>query len=150
MIFRQLFESNSCTYTYLLGDKYSGAAVLIDPVFETARRDQALLTELGLTLKHTLETHAHADHVTSAWLLSKRMGSQIAICAHAGAEGADVLLREGDEIAFGPHRLTVRETPGHTGGCVTFVLDEGRTRSRPPPPQQHVRPFGSRMGADGD
>lgn len=126
MIFRQLFETNSCTYTYLLADEESGEAVLIDPVFETARRDQALLTELGLTLKSTLETHAHADHVTSAWLLSRRMGSRIAVSAQVGASGADDLLREGDEIAIGGNRLTVRETPGHTDGCLTYVLDEGR------------------------
>ena len=125
MIFRQLFEANSSTYTYLLGDEDSGEAVLIDPVFETARRDQALLSELGLTLKVTLETHAHADHVTAAWLLSRRMGSRIGISAHAGVEGADELLREGDEVAIGGHRLTVRETPGHTDGCLTYVLDEG-------------------------
>jgi glyoxylase-like metal-dependent hydrolase (beta-lactamase superfamily II)/rhodanese-related sulfurtransferase len=126
MIFRQLFESNSCTYTYLLADAKSGDAVLIDPVFETARRDQALIGELGLTLKSTLETHCHADHVTGAWLLSKRVGSRIGVSAEAGVEGADDLLREGDEIAIGSHRLTVRETPGHTDGCITFVLDGGR------------------------
>ena len=125
MIFRQLFEANSSTYTYLLADEDSGEAVLIDPVFETARRDQALLTELGLRLTTTLETHAHADHVTAAWLLCKRTGSRIAVSANSGVEGADRLLREGDEIALGPHRLTVRETPGHTDGCVTYVLDEG-------------------------
>ena len=126
MIFRQLFEANSSTYSYLLADEASGEAVLIDSVFETARRDQALLNELGLTLKYTLETHVHADHVTAAWLLSKRVGSRIAVSAHAGVEGADELLREGDEITIGPHRLAVRETPGHTNGCLTYLLDEGR------------------------
>ena len=93
MIFRQLFESNSSTYTYLLGDEKSGQAVLIDPVFETARRDQALLAELGLKLTYTLKTHAHADHVTAAWLLRKRTASRIAVSAHAGTEGADVYGR---------------------------------------------------------
>ncbi len=125
MIFRQLFEAISSTYTYLLADEASGEAVLIDPVFETARRDQALLHELGLTLNVTLETHAHADHVTAAWLLRKRLGSRIAVSAQSGVQGAGQQLREGDEIAFGPHRLSVRETPGHTDGCVTYVLDEG-------------------------
>lgn len=125
MIFRQLFEPNSSTYTYLLGDEKTGDAVLIDPVFEMARRDQALITELRLKLKCTLETHAHADHVTAAWLLSKRVGSRIAVSAQAGVEGADDLLREGGEIPIGRHLLTVRETPGHTNGCITFVLDGG-------------------------
>ena len=125
MIFRQLFESNSSTYTYLLGDEKSGQAVLIDPVFETARRDQALLAELGLKLTFTLETHIHADHVSAGWLLSKRVGSRIAVSVHGGVEGAHQLLREGDEIEFGTHRLTVRETPGHTNTCLTYVLGEG-------------------------
>ena len=122
MIFRQLFESISCTYTYLLADEESGEAILIDPVFETARRDQALLAELGLTLLQTLETHCHADHVTSAWLLSRRLGSRISVSTHAGVAGAHQYLREGDEIAFGGQRLTVRETPGHTDGCLSYVL----------------------------
>ena len=69
LIFRQLFDPQSSTYTYLLGDPRSGEAVLIDPVFEQARRDAALLRELGLELVATLETHVHADHVTGAWLL---------------------------------------------------------------------------------
>lgn len=126
MIFRQLFESQSCTYTYLLADEKSGAAILIDPVFETARRDQALLNELRLTLTHTLDTHAHADHITAAWLLRRRTGCLIGVSAHAGAEGADLLLREHDTIQLGAHKITVRETPGHTDGCVTYVLDDGK------------------------
>ena len=74
LVFRQLFESRSCTYTYLLGDSNTGEAVLIDPVFEMARRDEALISELGLTLKITLDTHVHADHITGATLLKQRLG----------------------------------------------------------------------------
>ncbi|MEM9695115.1 MAG: MBL fold metallo-hydrolase, partial [Myxococcota bacterium] len=66
-LFRQLFDSGSSTYTYLIADGESGHAVLIDPVFEQFRRDEALIRELGLTLMYTIETHVHADHVTSAW-----------------------------------------------------------------------------------
>ena len=69
LIFRQLFDPQSSTYTYLLGDSASRAAVLIDPVFEQVRRDAALVGELGLTLVASLETHVHADHVTGASLL---------------------------------------------------------------------------------
>ncbi len=126
LIFRQLFDATSSTYTYLLGDASSGQALLIDPVFEHVRRDGALLRELGLTLVATLETHVHADHVTGAWLLQQRSGSRILGAAAGGAQGLDRTLEHGDRVDFGARHLQVRATPGHTDGCLTFVLgDEG-------------------------
>ncbi|MBL8362924.1 MAG: MBL fold metallo-hydrolase [Rubrivivax sp.] len=124
MIFRQLFDPVSSTYSYLLGDDSRGEAVLIDPVFEHARRDSALLRELGLRLVATLDTHVHADHVTGAWLLKSRLGSRIAGAAAGGAQGLDVPLAHGDTVAFGRRTLIVRATPGHTDGCLSFVLDD--------------------------
>lgn len=124
LIFRQLYDPQSSTYTYLLADRTPRTAVLIDPVFEQARRDAALIEELGLTLLCTLETHVHADHVTGAWLLKQRFGSQIALSADSGAEGADRYLKHGDRIEFGKRYLTARATPGHTSGCMTFVIDD--------------------------
>lgn len=124
LVFRQLFDPQSSTYTYLLGDRASGAAVLIDPVFEQVRRDTALLGELGLRLVATLETHVHADHVTGAWLLKRRAGSRIMLAAASGAVGSDRTLAQDDVVAFGGRRLLVRATPGHTGGCLTYVLDD--------------------------
>src|ERR1700722_136354 len=124
LIFRQLFDPQSSTYTYLLGDGASRAAVLIDPVFEQVRRDAALIDELGLKLLATLETHVHADHVTGAWLMRRRTGSKIMLAKASVAEGADRYLVQDDVIAFGGRRLLVRATPGHTGGCVTYVLDD--------------------------
>ena len=124
MIFRQLFDPQSSTYSYLLGDETTHDAVLIDPVFEQVRRDAALIAELGLQLLWTLETHVHADHVTGAWLLKRRLGSRIALAQAGGAEGADRLLVADDVIEFGRHRLIVRATPGHTSGCITYVLDD--------------------------
>ncbi|MDA1097734.1 MAG: MBL fold metallo-hydrolase [Proteobacteria bacterium] len=123
MLFRQLFDPQSATYTYLLADSGTGEAVLIDPVYEQARRDGALLNELGLNLLYTLETHVHADHVTGAWLLRNSAGSKIAQSADGGAVGVDQPLVHGDRINFGDRYLTVRATPGHTAGCLTFVLD---------------------------
>ena len=123
LIFRQLFDLQSYTYTYLLGDSASLQAVLIDPVFEQARRDAALLNELGLRLCYTLETHVHADHVTGAWLLKRQFDSQIALAQASGAVGADRYLAHGDTIEFGQRSLQVRATPGHTNGCLTYVLD---------------------------
>ncbi len=124
MIFRQLFDPQSSTYTYLLGDDSSRAGVLIDPVFEQVRRDAALIDELDLKLIATLETHVHADHVTGASLLKQRMGSKIMVSKASGAEGADRYLVQDDVVSFGGRRLLVRATPGHTGGCLTYVLDD--------------------------
>ena len=87
MIFRQLYDYTSSTYTYLLADESSREALLIDPVFEQFQRDLAMLRELGLTLKLVADTHAHADHITAAWLLKQKTGCKIAISADAGAEG---------------------------------------------------------------
>ena len=124
MIFRQLFDPQSSTYTYLLADEDSRQAILVDAVFEQARRDAALIEELGLKLLWTLETHVHADHVTGAWLLRERLGSRIALSATAGVEGADRQLAHGERVEFGKRWVEVRATPGHTSGCVTYVVDD--------------------------
>ena len=124
LIFRQLFDPTSSTYTYLVGDARSRETVLIDPVFEQARRDAALLRELDLKLVATVETHVHADHVTGAWLLKQQFGNAIALSAQSGAAGADRYLDHGDKIHFGRRYLEVRATPGHTKGCITLVLDD--------------------------
>jgi len=121
MIFRQLVDSRSSTYTYLVADAATRDAVLIDPVFELYARDAALVRELGLRLRATLETHVHADHVTAAWLFHERHGSAIVVSADGGAEGADRLVRDGDLVTFGGESLAVLSTPGHTGGCVSYV-----------------------------
>jgi sulfur dioxygenase len=124
LIFRQLFDPQSSTYTYLLADSDSGEAVLIDTVFEQARRDAALLKELGLRLLWTLETHVHADHVTAASIMKQEFGSRIAQAKASKAVGADRYLEHGDRVDFGGRSLEVRATPGHTNGCLTYVLDD--------------------------
>ena len=123
-IFRQLFDARSSTFTYLLADRSTREAVLIDSVFEQFTRDSALIQELGLCLVYTLETHVHADHVTAAWRFKERLGSMIVASAAGGAEGADVRVKEGDVIRFGSEALSVLATPGHTNGCVTFVTTD--------------------------
>jgi glyoxylase-like metal-dependent hydrolase (beta-lactamase superfamily II)/rhodanese-related sulfurtransferase len=124
VIFRQLFDPESSTYTYLLADSETHEALIIDPVYEQVRRDVALLEELKLKLGFSLETHVHADHVTGGWSLKQRTGSRIALSAASGAEGADRYLEHGEKIYFGDHYLEARATPGHTSGCMTFVLDD--------------------------
>lgn len=124
MIFRQLFEPVSSTYTYLLGDPDTREAVLIDPVAEEVDTYVALLAELGLTLRYTLETHVHADHVTAGALLRDRLGSRTVVHADAGAACADLPVRHGDRLRVGALELEVRETPGHTSGCVAYVAPD--------------------------
>jgi len=124
MVFRQLFDPQSSTYTYLLADTATRGAVLIDPVFEQARRDAALVEELGLKLAWTLETHVHADHITGAWLLREKLGSRIAVSRAGGAEGADRQLENNEWIELGKRKIQARATPGHTNGCMTYVLDD--------------------------
>ena len=125
MIFRQLFHQETCTYTYLLADELSREAVLIDPVIESVERDLRLLDELGLKLVYSLDTHVHADHITASGLLRERTGARSGVAAQAGVACADQQLAHGDRLAFGRYELEVRSTPGHTAGCVTYVLDEG-------------------------
>lgn len=122
MIFRQLYDATSSTYTYLLADAQSREAVLIDPVFEQFPRDLAMLRELELSLKLVVDTHAHADHVTAAWLLKQKTGCLIALSANAGAENVDLPLQDGDHFGVQGVELEARATPGHTDGCMSFVL----------------------------
>lgn len=127
LIFRQLFDSASSTYTYLLGDPDSREAVIVDPVFEQHLRDRALISELGLRLVATLDTHCHADHVTGAWLMRQATGCTIGISRrNEDVQGADLRLDHGDRIRFGQRFLDVRATPGHTSGCLSFVSDDCR------------------------
>ena len=124
MIFRQLFDPTSSTYTYLLGCADTGEAVLIDAVYEMHERDDALIRELGLELRYVLDTHVHADHVTGAWLMKDRWKAEIVLSTRFGADNVDVPVDHGDVLAFGNQAIEVRATPGHTGGCITYVTTD--------------------------
>lgn len=126
MIFRQLYDQTSSTYSYLLGDELSREAVLIDAVFEQHGRDRALVRELDLKLVAVLDTHCHADHVTGAWLMKKALRARIGASAAYGAENVDLPLGAGDTVTFGGEALEVRATPGHTAGCLSFVTSDRR------------------------
>ena len=120
ILFHQLFEAESSTYTYILADKKTLEAIIIDPVLETVNRDLQLITELGLKLLYVLETHVHADHITGAAKISDATGAKIAISADAHAEGAHVLLKDGETLRFGQHQLKAITTPGHTDSCMCY------------------------------
>jgi glyoxylase-like metal-dependent hydrolase (beta-lactamase superfamily II)/rhodanese-related sulfurtransferase len=124
VLFRQLFDVETSSYSYLLADAESGDAVLIDPVREQVGRDAELVAELELRLVAALETHVHADHVTGSGLLRERLRCKVVVGSRTGVLTADVQARDGDRIRFGRQALEVRETPGHTNGCVTYVCHE--------------------------
>ncbi len=117
----QLFDPASSTYTYLLFDEQTREALIIDPVDEQLQRDLDALAHLGLTLKWTVETHAHADHITSAGRLAEHTGARTAVPAGCGIGTAAVQLRDGDTLAFGREAVRVLHTPGHTAGSVCFL-----------------------------
>jgi glyoxylase-like metal-dependent hydrolase (beta-lactamase superfamily II)/rhodanese-related sulfurtransferase len=124
LIFKQLFDQSSSTYSYLLADAMTREALLIDPVYEQYERDLALIRELDLQLLACLDTHCHADHVTGAWLLKYTLGCKILASQHSGIELLERKLKEGDKVTFGAHALIVIETPGHTDGCISLLLDD--------------------------
>ncbi|WP_323848003.1 MBL fold metallo-hydrolase [Nitrogeniibacter mangrovi] len=120
IIFRQLFDAESSTCTYLLADPLTADAVLIDTVREHTGAYLTLLQELGLKLRWTLETHVHADHVTAAASLRELAGSRAIASTAAGADCADLKVDDGSTIVFGNEVIRVIATPGHTPGCVTY------------------------------
>jgi len=124
LLFRQLFDADSSTYTYLLADLGAREAILIDPVLDHIDRDAAIVTELRLSLAYALDTHVHADHVTALDALRRRLRCKTVLSERAGSACADILVKEGDLLRFGRYELEVRETPGHTSGCVTYVLTD--------------------------
>jgi len=122
MIFRQLFDSETWTYTYLIADPVAREGVLIDPVNTHLDDYVALLKELGLTLKYSLETHVHADHITAGGLLRQKLGVQTGVSALCGAEAADIQIKDGDVFNFGRgEQIKVLATPGHTMGSISFL-----------------------------
>jgi len=129
MIFRQLFEPVSSTYTYLIGCEQTGQAALIDPVLETVERDLNLVRELGLTLACTMETHIHADHVTGAGRLRAFSGSKAGFPAASGADFVDFTITEGSPVSVGQLQLRPIYTPGHTDDHHAYVVEsEGASR----------------------
>ncbi|HMG20052.1 MAG TPA: MBL fold metallo-hydrolase [Kofleriaceae bacterium] len=121
MLFRQLFDPETSTYTYLLADEATRDAIIIDPVLDQIERDIGLIGDLELALRYALDTHVHADHVTALGSLRERLGAQTVVSERAGVGCADRLVKDGDVIRFGSLGVEVRETPGHTGGCVSYV-----------------------------
>lgn len=123
--FRQLFDDESSTYTYLLWDTSTKDAILIDPVDTQVERDLKIVQdELELTLVYGINTHAHADHITGTGLLKQKVEGMQSVISTASGADADIHLDAGDTIVFGSRYLVSRATPGHTAGCLSYVMDD--------------------------
>jgi glyoxylase-like metal-dependent hydrolase (beta-lactamase superfamily II)/rhodanese-related sulfurtransferase len=122
MIFKQLFDQATWTYTYLIADPLSKEALFIDPVNTHIDEYVELLEQQGLKLKYSLETHVHADHITASGLLRQRLGAQTAVSQLCGAESADIQIQEGEIFTLGENeKIKVITTPGHTKGSISFL-----------------------------
>ena len=121
----QLVDPVSATRTYVLADPDSREAIIIDPVAEMLERDLAVVEDQGLHLRWILETHVHADHVTSAAPLAQCTGAQVAVPRECGVQADARLLKHGDVVTFGAHSASVLHTPGHTAGSSCYLWDTG-------------------------
>lgn len=124
MLFKQLFDPASSTYTYFIADKFAGSAVLIDPVHEHIEQYLALLKETKCILKYALETHVHADHITAGGKLRQLTEAQTGVSGACGAHTANLQLTSGDRIVFGNEVIQVIATPGHTPGSISYLWQD--------------------------
>jgi glyoxylase-like metal-dependent hydrolase (beta-lactamase superfamily II) len=126
MLFRQLFDHESSTYTYLIADPTLRQAILVDPVLEQVERDRTLLQELGLTLQFCLETHVHADHITGTDRLRSATGCLGIVPEHAHVSCADRHIKDGETLTLGSITLEAIATPGHTDSHMAYLVNQDR------------------------
>ncbi|ABW31420.1 MBL fold metallo-hydrolase [Acaryochloris marina] len=126
MLFRQLYDPESSTYTYLIADSKSRMALLVDPVLEQVERDLKLLQELKLTLSSCVETHIHADHITGTYQLQSQTGCLSTVPAHGPAVCADRQLQDGEILTLGDISLKAIATPGHTDSHNAYLVNGHR------------------------
>jgi sulfur dioxygenase len=125
LIFRPLFEKESSTYTYLLADSITKEAIIIDAVAETQQRDIGLIEELALDLRYIIETHVHADHITSSCPLKQKFtNAKIVLGQSNPVACADILIKDGENLEFGNYSIKAMSTPGHTDGCMSYVVGD--------------------------
>jgi len=124
MIFRQLFDRDSCTYTYLIADSNSRRGVIVDPVLEYFERDSQLIKDLNIELVYVLETHVHADHITAAAKLRESTHCKIAYSNASKVECANELLSDGQIIEIDDLRIKSLTCPGHTTCSMSFLIND--------------------------
>jgi glyoxylase-like metal-dependent hydrolase (beta-lactamase superfamily II) len=124
MIFRQLFDHQSFTYTYLLAERRGGEALLIDPVLERTEQYIRLIEELDLKLVMAVDTHIHADHITALGTLRQRTDCASAMGEMTKAECVSVMFKEGEKLRADNLHLDVLYTPGHTSDSYSFRFQD--------------------------
>jgi len=124
MIFKQIFDTESSTLTYLIMDEVSHEGALIDPVASLTDYYVTLIKSLGCKLKFSLETHVHADHITAGGKLRQILAIQTGVSELCGAPTADIQLKDGDVLKLGSQSIQVIATPGHTKGSVSFLCND--------------------------
>jgi len=124
MLFRQFFDHDSYTYTYLIATREGGDALLIDPVLSKVKFYLKFINELNLNLRFVIDTHVHADHITGAGELKRATGCKIAMSHMTKAQGVDIYLNEYDRITIGPIALKTLLTPGHTDDSLCMLADD--------------------------
>lgn len=123
MLIEQMRDPETDSYTYILSDRQSKEALIIDPVITQFDRYVSYIENNSLTLLYSVETHVHADHVTAASAVKEAFGAQLVIGRHAPVTGADVMLKDGDTLCFGVHILIAIETPGHTADSCCYMIE---------------------------
>ncbi len=123
MLFRQLFDPQTSTYTYLIADPATKFAILVDPVLEQVERDRKLLKELGLTLKYCVETHIHADHITGTAKLREATDCQGIVPENAQIACADRLIKDKEVLELGSVKIEAIATPGHTDSHMAYLVN---------------------------
>lgn len=123
LLFRQFFDPESSSYTYLIADSQTKEAVLVDAVLEQVDRDLKVLDDLGLTLRYSLETHIHADHITGAGKLRQQTGCRIIVPSNTSAWSADGSLVDNETLTVGAVRIEAIATPGHTDSHLAYLVN---------------------------
>ncbi|NEQ27121.1 MAG: MBL fold metallo-hydrolase [Microcoleus sp. SIO2G3] len=123
MFFRQLFDHESSTYTYIIADPNTQEAILVDPVLEQVERDYHLLQELGLTLRYCLETHIQADHITGTAKLRSLTLCLGVLPENAQADCADQFIQDGEMLHVGSITIQALATPGHTDSHMAYRVN---------------------------
>ena len=124
ILFRQLFDEKTWTYSYLVGDTNTWSALIIDPVLDQVDRDLKLISELWLTLTHVFDTHIHADHITGSGVLRERTWAKIIMGTGAAIAQPDILLADNEVIRVGSIDVRSFATPGHTDGCTSYLIED--------------------------